>query len=68
MNFLSRIFVRFREWHHELSEAQTTSEYALIVVAVAIALIVSYEVMGQSLNSMVNNIDSDVSVDVSRSS
>jgi Flp pilus assembly pilin Flp len=61
MNFLSRMFVRLREWHHELSDAQTTSEYALIVFAIAIALIIGYEGMGQSLSSMVNNLDVSLS-------
>jgi Flp pilus assembly pilin Flp len=33
------------------------TEYALILAAVAIVVFVTYEVMGQDIGSMVNNID-----------
>ena len=37
--------------------AQTMTEYALILAAVAIAAYITYQVMGQDIGSMVNTID-----------
>ena len=37
--------------------AQTMTEYALILAAVAIAAYITYQVMGQDIGSMVNSID-----------
>ena len=39
------------------SMAQTMTEYALILAAVAIAAYITYQVMGQDIGSMVNTID-----------
>jgi Flp pilus assembly pilin Flp len=39
------------------SGAQTMTEYALILAAVAIAAYITYQVMGQDIGSMVNTID-----------
>jgi Flp pilus assembly pilin Flp len=33
------------------------TEYALILAAVAVVVFVTYEVMGQDINSLVNSID-----------
>ncbi len=37
------------------------TEYALILAAVAVVVFVTYEVMGQQINNLVNFIDSDLS-------
>ncbi len=37
------------------------TEYALILAAVAVVVFVTYEVMGQKINVLVNFIDSDLS-------
>jgi Flp pilus assembly pilin Flp len=37
---------------------QTMTEYAFILAAVAIVVFVTYEVMGQDVNSMVNSVSS----------
>jgi Flp pilus assembly pilin Flp len=37
------------------------TEYALILAAVAVVVFVTYEVMGQDITSLVQNIDSDLS-------
>jgi Flp pilus assembly pilin Flp len=55
MEFLTRMFVRAREWH----KGQTMTEYALILAAVAVVVFVTYEVLGQDINSLVQSIDSD---------
>jgi len=39
------------------AKAQTMTEYALILAAVAIVAYITYQVMGQDIGSMVNNID-----------
>ena len=41
----------------EKAGAQTMTEYALILAAVAIAAYITYQVMGQDIGSMVNSID-----------
>ena len=56
MTFLTRMFVKAREWH----KGQTMTEYALILAAVAVVVFVTYEVMGQDINSLVNNIDKNL--------
>jgi Flp pilus assembly pilin Flp len=53
MAFITRIFVRAREWRR----GQTMTEYALILSAVAVVVFVTYQVMGQDVNSLVNKID-----------
>jgi Flp pilus assembly pilin Flp len=53
MDLLNGLFVRAREW----SRGQTMTEYAMILSAVAIAVLVTYEVFGQDVSSMVNHVD-----------
>lgn len=50
---LSRLYVKVQEYR----KAQTMTEYALILAAVAIVVFVTYEVMGQDITSLVNRID-----------
>jgi Flp pilus assembly pilin Flp len=50
---LSRTYLKVREFQ----KGQTMTEYALILAAVAIVVFVTYEVMGQDIGSLVNNID-----------
>ena len=54
MEFLTRMIVKAREWR----KGQTMTEYALILAAVAIVVFVTYQVMGNDIGSIVNNIDS----------
>ena len=53
MEFINRMIVKAREWRR----GQTMTEYALILAAVAVVVFVTYEVMGQDINSLVNGID-----------
>ena len=53
MEFLTRMFVKAREWH----KGQTMTEYALILAAVAVVVFVTYEILGQDINSMMQTID-----------
>jgi Flp pilus assembly pilin Flp len=53
MDSLIKFFVKARE----SQKGQTMTEYALILAAVAVVVFVTYEVMGQDINSLVNSID-----------
>jgi Flp pilus assembly pilin Flp len=46
----------YRKTRQQL-RGQTMTEYALILAAVAIVVYITYQVMGQDIGSMVNNID-----------
>jgi len=61
MEFLTRTYVKVREFQKRLSKGQTMTEYALILAAVAVVVFVTYEVMGQKITTLVNFIDSDLS-------
>jgi Flp pilus assembly pilin Flp len=61
MEFLTRGYVKLREFHKKLTKGQTMTEYALILAAVAVVVFVTYEVMGQDIKNLVNAIDTDLS-------
>jgi Flp pilus assembly pilin Flp len=52
MDCLTTIYVRALELHRKLTKGQTMTEYAMIVAAIAIAVLVVYQVMGQNINHM----------------
>jgi Flp pilus assembly pilin Flp len=56
MTFITRALVRLRESLH----GQTMAEYTFILAAVAIAVFVTYEVLGQDLSSMVNKVGPEI--------
>jgi Flp pilus assembly pilin Flp len=56
MDLITRKFVRLRE----STRGQTMAEYAFIVSAIAVVVFVSYQVMGQDLNGLVNRIGADI--------
>lgn len=47
------LYVRLREISKGIRRAQTMSEYALILAAVATVVFVAYSTMGQSIEGMV---------------
>jgi len=53
---LTRLWVRFQGYRR----AQTMTEYALILAAVAIVVFITYQVMGQDIGKLVNKVDSDL--------
>jgi Flp pilus assembly pilin Flp len=61
MNAIVRTYINGNERLHNVlcdcAKAQTMTEYALILAAVAIVAYITYQVMGQDIGSMVNNID-----------
>ena len=71
---MTRMYVKVREMGKRLNKGQTMTEYALILApaeatdprwaglvvlaAVAIVVFITYEVMGQDIGKLVNNVDS----------
>ncbi len=54
MEFLTKLYVRVTEFQR----AQTMTEYALILAAVAVVVYAGYQTMGNTILTEVNNIDS----------
>ena len=51
---VSKIRNKIREW----AKGQTMTEYALILAAIAIVVFITYQVMGQDIDLLVNRVDS----------
>jgi Flp pilus assembly pilin Flp len=54
---IRRMYLKAGELSKQLCRGQTMTEYALILAAVAIVVWVTYEVMGQDISVLVNNVD-----------
>lgn len=55
MGLVLRKYVGIKEgW---LTRGQTMTEYALILAAIAVVVFVTYQIMGQDINSLVNKVD-----------
>ena len=52
MDCLAKMYVRAREFHRNLTKGQTMTEYAMIVAVIAVAVFVTYQVMGQNINHL----------------
>jgi len=57
MSALTKFYLKNRERLSRLAKGQTMTEYALILAAIAIVVFVTYEVMGQDIKLLVNNVD-----------
>jgi Flp pilus assembly pilin Flp len=63
MGQLIKICLEAREFLKKVAKAQTMTEYALILAAVAIVVFVTYQVMGQRLTQLITwQVDNDLSV------
>ncbi len=60
MSKFATIYLRLRERTRALAKGQTMTEYALILAAVAIVVFVTYQTMGNDINSLVNGINTDL--------
>jgi Flp pilus assembly pilin Flp len=58
MEKITQMYLKARELGKRLKKGQTMTEYALILAAVAIVVFITYEVMGQDIAKLVNNVDS----------
>jgi len=56
MNRMNATYIRLAEWHR----GQTMTEYALIVSAIAVAVLVGYQSMGTDLRTMLAALDSQL--------
>jgi Flp pilus assembly pilin Flp len=56
MDFVTRTFLRAREWHH----GQTMTEYALILSAVAVVVYIGYQSMGGTISSLLGTVDTSL--------
>ena len=57
MSTITRLYLKNRERISRLAQGQTMTEYALILAAVAIVVFITYEIMGQDIGKLVNNVD-----------
>jgi Flp pilus assembly pilin Flp len=56
MNFITRMYVKVRE----AQKGQTMTEYALILSAVAVVVFLGYKAMGNSISSLLTNVDTQL--------
>jgi len=54
MEAIRKMYVKLQN----MRRGQTMTEYALILAAVAVVVFITYEVMGQSISTMVNRVNS----------
>ena len=54
----TRIYLGAREAIERLTRAQTMTEYALILAAIAVVVFVTYMVMGQNVVKLTNRVNS----------
>jgi Flp pilus assembly pilin Flp len=55
---ITRMYLKALAMGKRRNKGQTMTEYALILAAVAIVVFITYEVMGQDIGKLVNNVDS----------
>jgi Flp pilus assembly pilin Flp len=55
MGLVLRKYINIQEGR--LARGQTMTEYALILAAIAVVVFVTYQIMGQDINSLVNKVD-----------
>ena len=56
MHKITKLVVRVREF----GRGQTMTEYALILAAVAVVVVVGYQTMGSTITSLLTNVDSQL--------
>lgn len=58
MDLFTRAFLKVRERFVRLHRAQTMTEYALILAAIAVVVYGTYKVLGNSIGSLASGVDS----------
>ncbi len=56
MDTIRSMYVRVQN----LRRGQTMTEYALILAAIAVVVFITYQAMGNSINTMVNKVNSSL--------
>ena len=60
MDLVTNAIVSVRERFIRFHRAQTMTEYALILAAIAIVVFGAYKLMGNSIGSLASGVDSDL--------
>jgi Flp pilus assembly pilin Flp len=60
MDLFTKAFVKVRERFVRFHRAQTMTEYALILAAIAVVVYGTYKVLGNSIGSLASGVDSDL--------
>jgi Flp pilus assembly pilin Flp len=58
MDLFTKAFLKVRERFVRFHRAQTMTEYALILAAIAIVVYGTYKVLGNSIGSLASGVDS----------
>lgn len=58
MDLFTRAFLKVRERFVRVHRAQTMTEYALILAAIAVVVYGTYKVLGNSIGSLASGVDS----------
>src|SRR5215469_6456679 len=58
MDLFTKVFVKVRERFVRSHRAQTMTEYALILAAIAVVVYRTYKVLGNSIGSLASGVDS----------
>lgn len=60
MDKLNRMYVKARERFVRFHRAQTMTEYALVLAAIAVAVYAAYKTLGSSISSLTSGVDSSL--------
>lgn len=60
MSALTRMYVKARERVVHFHRAQTMTEYALVLAAIAVAVFAAYKLLGSSISSLTSGVDSSL--------
>jgi Flp pilus assembly pilin Flp len=58
MDLVTKAFLHVREYFVRLHRAQTMTEYALILAAIAVVVYGTYKALGNNIGSLANGVDS----------
>jgi Flp pilus assembly pilin Flp len=58
MDLFTKAFLKVRERFVRFHRAQTTTEYALILAAIAVVVYGTYRALGNNIGSLANGVDS----------
>jgi Flp pilus assembly pilin Flp len=60
MDSFTKVFLKLRERFVRFHRAQTMTEYALILAAIAVVVYGTYKVLGNSIGSLASGVDSEL--------
>lgn len=60
MDLFTKVFLKVREHFVRIHRAQTMTEYALILAAIAVVVYGTYAALGNNIGSLANGVDSSL--------